>query len=184
MKHYKYLSYLLRHKWFVMLECWKKGLFWAGITHDMSKFFRRERLPYTNFFYGGRLPDGTPPRYTIKDFRYAWLYHQNKNPHHWQYWVLKNDSGLTLALPMPVRFAVEMVCDWRGVSRALYGEDRTRSWYMKNRNLMKLHWTTRKYIHKELGLEHAGSCLNDTYPIDLRSKDQVEKDLRGEFSAR
>ena len=41
-KYLKYLSYVLRHKWFVMLACFKVKLFWQGITHDLSKFLPDE----------------------------------------------------------------------------------------------------------------------------------------------
>lgn len=51
-KYLKYLRYLLRHKWYVGIECFKRGLYWRGIIHDMSKFRPAEFIPYTNFFYG------------------------------------------------------------------------------------------------------------------------------------
>jgi hypothetical protein len=40
----KYLNYLLRHKWYVGIECFKKGLIWRGLVHDLSKFLQ------ANFF--------------------------------------------------------------------------------------------------------------------------------------
>ena len=41
-----YLSYLLRHKWFVFIECCKQGIFWRGLVHDCSKFLPDEFFPY------------------------------------------------------------------------------------------------------------------------------------------
>jgi len=51
-KYLKYLKYVLVHKYYVFIECFKVGLFWRGIMHDMSKFFPDEFLPYARYFYG------------------------------------------------------------------------------------------------------------------------------------
>lgn len=47
--------------------------------------------------------------------KYAWLHHQHKNKHHWEYWVV--DPVSKQALPMPRKYLIEMVCDWRSFSR-------------------------------------------------------------------
>ena len=45
-KFFRYLSYVIRHRWFVMIECFKRGLIWRGLTHDLSKFHPSEFFPY------------------------------------------------------------------------------------------------------------------------------------------
>jgi len=52
-KYIKYLWYIVRHKYFVMVECWARGLFWRGVSHDFSKLLPSEFVPYANYFYGG-----------------------------------------------------------------------------------------------------------------------------------
>jgi hypothetical protein len=108
-KHFKYLSYVIRHKWFVFLECCKYGIPLRGILHDMSKFKPCEWFPYVESFYGG--PHKPLAEYSTYEktnwwgvverecketidanFSRAWLHHQHCNPHHWQYWILRNDS--------------------------------------------------------------------------------------------
>lgn len=37
MKYIKYFFYILAHKWNILIECWKTGLYWHGITHDTMK---------------------------------------------------------------------------------------------------------------------------------------------------
>jgi len=102
----KYLWYVLRHKWFVFVECWRLGIVWRGIVHDWHKLLPAEFVPYARFFYGKwpeepaiyrQLPSYTGPttRSVKADFDRAWLHHQ-KHPagdHHWQYWLLQYDSG-------------------------------------------------------------------------------------------
>ena len=102
----KYLKYVLRHKWFVFIECFKLGIPVRGLLHDMSKLLPSEFIPYARYFYGtwyknedwhGDIRNHIPYERTVdgvaKAFDIAWLKHQKRNPHHWQYWLLVNDSS-------------------------------------------------------------------------------------------
>lgn len=103
----RYLWYVLRHKWHVFVECCKLGIPWRGLVHDLSKFSRAEWGPYVRNFYGGpylkasevwkRLPgySGPTKEDVERDFNLAWLHHQKRNKHHWQYWILQYDAGET-----------------------------------------------------------------------------------------
>jgi hypothetical protein len=51
-KFFKYLKYVIRHKWYVFLECCNLGIPFRGIFHDLSKFLPDEFFPYMNHFYG------------------------------------------------------------------------------------------------------------------------------------
>lgn len=138
-----------------MLECFKHGLYWQGIVHDWSKFLPDELVPYANYFYGG---DNRKDRfYTPADgsteFNYAWLKHQHRNPHHWQYWLLQEDDGNKFPMEMPYKYAVEMVCDWRGAGKAS-GYNDTPAWYMRNRFKIILHTKTRLLVEGLLVKQH------------------------------
>lgn len=154
-KYIKYLKYVLRHKWFVMQECFERGFYWRGIMHDMSKFLPNEFIPYANYFYGEKKPDynGFHKPGSDRDFDIAWLKHINRNPHHWQYWVLREDQGATKLIEMPCSFAIEMLCDWVGASKAqghFSPEDdkyfATRNWYETNKDKMQLDGETRRWL--------------------------------------
>ncbi|MBZ0293912.1 MAG: DUF5662 family protein [Anaerolineae bacterium] len=41
-KHWQYLKYVFRHKWYVFWSCVEYGLFWRGLVHDLSKFTPEE----------------------------------------------------------------------------------------------------------------------------------------------
>lgn len=109
--YWRNFLYILDHKLNVLVECWQEGLFLQGITHDLSKFTPKEFFPYAKkFFYQGEK--------SLKDemnWKYAWLNHQHHNKHHWEYWVI--DPSNNQALPMPRKYLIEMVCDWRSFSR-------------------------------------------------------------------
>ena len=155
MKHFKYLSYVIRHKWYVMIECWKFGLYWTGIVHDWSKFLPCEWFPYANYFYGPKFPgrDETgyyKPTDTGDDaFDRAWLHHQKVNKHHWQWWVLPDEDGWK-TLEMPRKYILEMIADWRGAGKA-QGTPDTLAWYRKNMHKMKLGMLTRSQVERLIG---------------------------------
>ena len=146
MKRYiSYFRYVIRHKWFVKMACdilkIDSPRVWA--LHDLSKFRPSEFIPYARCFYNS---DGTG-RYEPDDwFQHAWNHHQKRNRHHWQYWVLINDSGKQEALEMPQRYVEEMVADWAGAGRAITGKWEVAEWYEKNHHKMVLHENTRKKV--------------------------------------
>ncbi len=91
MKHLQYASYVMRHKWYVFVECCKLGIPLLGIIHDWSKLLPDEWWAYTNHFYGtdshhGASHEATGHFQTMSiqndPFDKAWLAHQRRNPHH------------------------------------------------------------------------------------------------------
>ena len=123
------------------MACFKFGLYWQGLIHDWSKFLPSEFFPYANFFYGSGKE---------RSFDVAWLLHQKRNPHHWQYWILREDSGNVKYIEMPDKYIWEMIADWKGAGRAQRGGpdtwDETRLWYNKNKKSIRLNPNTRTFI--------------------------------------
>ena len=102
MKYLKYFKYLFIHKWFVFLECCNLGIPWLGIIHDWSKFKLNELIPYAKHFYGS---DKIATKFNGDAlFDLAWLLHQKRNKHHWQWWLLHEDDGGTKIIEMPLRY--------------------------------------------------------------------------------
>lgn len=165
MKYIKYLKYVIKHKYYVMIECFKNALIWRGITHDLSKFLPSEFIPYANYFYGkkgsdikkGRNETGyyKPTDTGDKNFDFAWLLHQKRNRHHWQWWILPTDEEGIKIFEIPEPFLTEMICDWIGAGKA-QGKfspktDKffeTRRWYQQNGKKMQLNEITRAIIEK------------------------------------
>lgn len=108
--YWRYFLYVLDHKLNVLIECWHEGLYLQGIIHDMSKFSPHEFFPYAHKFYSNHKDENIELRW-----KNAWLHHQNHNKHHWEYWIVNKNTGE--ALPMPKKYLIEMVCDWRAFSR-------------------------------------------------------------------
>lgn len=148
-KYFRYLCYVLRHKWYVFLESCKLGIPLRGILHDLSKFKPSQWFPYVNYFCAS---DAAKPK-AKEAFEYACLEHYHLNPHHWQYWILRKDNGETKILPMSDQYRREMLADWRGAGRAKNGYNDSREWYLKNKDKMLLHQETRDWVEKQLNVK-------------------------------
>lgn len=150
-RHLAYLKAVLRHKWFVLLEGRKlKVPLWRLILHDWDKFLPSMWMAYSTTFYAAN----GKKQYVPNDAFYrAWLGHQNRNRHHWQYWILHNDDIGPDALEMPDVDRREMLADWRGAGRAYDPNWTPRStveWYKEHYLKMWLHSNTRDWIDAQL----------------------------------
>jgi hypothetical protein len=123
-----------------MIECWKRGLYWQGLVHDLSKFLPSEWFAYANYFYN----DDADPDEAKKTFQTAMVRHFNRNPHHWGHWYFRFPDGKEILLEMPDKYVMEMICDWVGVSK-VKGTDVIK-WYEANKDRMKLHDKTRASV--------------------------------------
>lgn len=163
--HIRYFLYVLQHKWYVFIECCKLGVPFAGITHDLSKFTPREWNGYSAKFFwpkeridrlnselfayhglGELIPYGETPN---DWFTIAWNHHQNRNPHHWDYWVHRRGEN-TFVLPIPKRYLKEMIADWRAMSRKF--NNCPVDWYTQNRSKIRLREEDRLWVEKTLGI--------------------------------
>ena len=155
-KHFLYLKYVLRHKWYVLRAGLTLGVpLWTLIIHDWQKFTPREWSPYVWSFYGPWSYDERPDE--LKGaFNYAWLHHIHQGPHHWQYWILREDSGSTHVLQMPDKYQREMLADWIGASFAITGKDNTAQWYKDSMSKGKiiLHSETQKWVEQQLQVRY------------------------------
>jgi len=158
--HLIYLWYVLRHKWYVFLECCRLGIPWRGVVHDWHKFTHAEWFPYVHFFYN---PDGTkkqirdktgyykPDDTGDKAFDQAWFLHQKRAYHHWQSWAFPDTNGNLKLVEIPPKYRLEMLADWRGAARAQgLSRDSVKDWYQANKDKMMLESVSRVYIEAML----------------------------------
>lgn len=116
-------------------------------VHDDSKWTLDEFPGYAMHFQGGGAPDA---------FASAWLHHIHYNPHHWNHWLFadgytpkgsKVENGI---VEMPVNFALEMIADWMGASRAYTGSWDMTEWLHGNMSRIRVHSNTAKYLRSQL----------------------------------
>ncbi len=155
-RYWAYFKSVLHHKRCVLIEGLRMGCvpLWMLILHDWDKFLPDEFIPYAKCFYK---PDGTKQYMESDAFDEAWLKHQNRNKHHYQYWLLTLDRGETKALMMPLVYMREMIADWHGAGKAYkkpedgpWTPQDTMDWWNKTKDTKIIHPTTRILIEAEL----------------------------------
>lgn len=156
MKYWRHFVTITKHKWYVMMACFKAGLYWQGIMHDLSKYSITEFFTSARYFQGNSSPIDREK--VEKGYSLAWQNHKAMNKHHWQYWT-DFEQGKLIVLLMPPKYLIEMLCDWVGAGKAYNNSDWTidtfKTWYKNNKDKMVLHKLTRNYI--ELVIAHAKS---------------------------
>lgn len=113
------------HRHMVIRHCFRAGILWQGLRHDLSKYSP------TEFIAGARhYTDGTrsPNEIERKQHGYsaAWLHHKGRNRHHFEYWTDYNPQTKQIQpLPMPDRYIIEMACDRIAASKIYMKENYT-----------------------------------------------------------
>lgn len=108
-KFFGHLRTVNRHRAMVRKLCFKCGLYWRGLTHDLSKYSPVEFLNGVKFYTGTKSPHyGERAEY---GYSKAWLNHKGRNKHHGEYWQDIRPNGKTEPIEMPDIYFVEMICD-------------------------------------------------------------------------
>lgn len=85
MKWLSHLRTVQHHRFLVLRHCWRVGLYWQGLTHDLSKFSPVEFSAGAKYYQGNRSPNEIERR--EKGYSAAWLHHKGRNKHHLEYWM-------------------------------------------------------------------------------------------------
>ena len=126
MEVWKHFKTITKHKLLVMQGCFKIGLYWQGITHDLSKYTPTEFLNGIKYFQGTRSPNAAERE--DKGYSEAWMHHKGRNRHHYEYWQDVNlQSHVYEPVPMPRKYLAEMVMDRRAASMIYKGKNYTSS---------------------------------------------------------
>ena len=128
------------HRKWVRRYCWKQGLFWQGLTHDLSKYSPTEFFESVKYYQGTSSPIDACKK--ANGVSYAWMHHKGRNPHHYEYWQDNFDKGGQPVL-MPYKYFVEEMCDFIGAARAYLGKDfsyvKEEEWWKKKRENCAMH---------------------------------------------
>ena len=107
MKFYKrffgHLKTVNKHRREVRKLCFRCGLYWQGLTHDLSKYSPIEFWNGVKFFTGTCSPHVKERE--VNGYSRAWMHHKRKNKHHAEYWFDKKP------VEMPEKYLREMLCD-------------------------------------------------------------------------
>ncbi|MBQ7282668.1 MAG: catalase [Spirochaetales bacterium] len=105
-----HLRTITKHRHLVMRHCFKAGIPWRGLLHDLSKYSPQEFIPGVRFYTGDRSPTaGERKQY---GYSKAWMHHKGRNKHHYEYWSdFSLETHTNRPVKMPLVFVIEMFCD-------------------------------------------------------------------------
>ena len=124
MKAWQHLKTVTHHRRLVRNGCFQVGLYWQGLTHDLSKFSPTEFGVGAKLYQGTRSPNAAER--DLKGYSEAWMHHKGRNRHHWEYWTdLQPKTRRYESVPMPRKYLVEMVMDRRAACMTYQGKNYT-----------------------------------------------------------
>lgn len=136
-KHFKTIT---RHRRLVRKGCFKIGLYWQGLTHDLSKYSPTEFFEGCRFYQGTRSPNNKARE--ILGVSRSWLHHKGRNKHHYEYWIDydKTSPRILSGLDMPKKYIAEMIVDRVSACKVYLGKDFVQSspldYYLKGKDIM------------------------------------------------
>jgi hypothetical protein len=121
MKGWQHFKTITHHKWLVLQGCFRVGLYWQGITHDLSKYTPTEFLVGAKYYQGTRSPN--EEERAVHGYSVAWMHHKGRNRHHYEYWTdYSLETKQLEPIKMPIRFVAEMFCDRVAASKIYRGK--------------------------------------------------------------
>lgn len=123
----EHLKTVTRHRRLVRHYCFRLGLYWQGLTHDLSKYSPTEFWRSAKYYQGFRSPNDQERSETGVSL--SWLHHKGRNRHHFEYWIdyrIGPDGTVTMGgCKMPKKYVAEMFCDRIAACRVYQGEKYT-----------------------------------------------------------
>lgn len=160
MKLIKHFITITKHRNMVMKFCFKAGIPWQGLLHDLSKYSSAEFWIGVKYYQGNRSPNDRERE--LFGYSSAWLHHKGRNKHHYEYWLDFNKALRTVApVDMPDKYIKEMFCDRLAASIIYRKENFTNSclseFYNREKAFFMMHVNTQAKLEKlMLMLENGG----------------------------
>ena len=149
-KHFKTIT---KHRHAVIRHCFKCGIGWQGLFHDLSKYSPTEFVPGARYYLGTRSPNEKERE--LFGYSLAWMHHKGRNKHHFEYWVDLNVATKRYEpVPMPTRYVTEMFCDRVAACKIYRGKDYTDSsaleYFLRGNARSKMHEKTADMLEEWL----------------------------------
>lgn len=151
--HFKTIT---RHRHLVCGYCFRLGLYYQGLMHDMSKYSPTEFWRGARYYQGYRSPNDAERRDIGMSI--AWMHHKGRNRHHFEYWTdyrIQADNTVSSgACEMPLRYVAEMFCDRLAACRVYlgdkYNDASAYDYFMRSKARTMMHPETAALLEKML----------------------------------
>lgn len=121
---FRHFRTITKHRHRVIAHCFRAGIGFRGLFHDLSKYSPTEFLPGAKYYQGTRSPNERERE--ALGYSAAWMHHKGRNRHHFEYWTdLNMQTKRYEPVKMPVRYVKEMFCDRVAASKIYQGRQYT-----------------------------------------------------------
>ncbi len=121
---FRHFVTITRHRHCVIRHCFRAGIGFQGLFHDLSKYSPFEFFSGARYYQGSRSPNEKERE--LFGYSSAWLHHKGRNRHHFEYWQdVDPQTKRYHPVPMPIRFLKEMFCDRVAASKIYQREQYT-----------------------------------------------------------
>ena len=153
MHPFKHFHTITKHRHKVIYHCFKTGIGWQGLFHDLSKYSPTEFIPGAKYYLGTRSPNERERE--LFGYSLAWMHHKGRNKHHFEYWVDINPTTKRYdPVPMPLRYITEKFCDrvaackiYRGKN---YADNSALDYFIRGNARTKMHPETADILEEWL----------------------------------
>ena len=186
LNHFKTIT---RHRHQVIRNCFRAGIPWQGLRHDLSKYSWTEFSEGARYWQGTRSPNDRERE--VKGYSESWMHHKGRNRHHFEYWTDYSPIDRKIKpVEMPLRYVVEMFCDRVAASKIYQGKDYTDTsaydYFMqgKTRRGDMIHPATSDLLEKMLeklrddGEEKTFAYLKELIKKDKKMRKERKKALK------
>lgn len=133
-RYFGHLHTVNTHRRKVRHLCFKCGLYWQGLTHDLSKYSPDEFFESVKYYAGG-VHSPISDCKKAEGYSKAWLHHKGRNKHHFEYWT---DPTAPVPYPLiPFKYLAESICDNLAAGLTYQGKNWTKEYqleYFKNKD--------------------------------------------------
>ena len=149
----KHFNTITKHRNKVIAHCFRAGIGFQGLRHDLSKYSPVEFIPGAKYYQGTRSPNEMERE--RDGYSTAWLHHKGRNRHHFEYWTDYNPAvKKVMPVKMPAKYVAEMFCD-RVAASKIYAGDKYNDrypleYFLKGKQRRTIHPETSDFIEKLL----------------------------------
>ena len=173
-KLWKHICTVCVHKKNVARYCFKFGIWWRGIMHDMHKFTWTELYESTKYYTGTCSP--IPIAKKEKGMSMAWMHHKNHplGKHHYEYWQDNFDTG-RISLIMPFEYNLEALCDYLGACKTYGNLTNDEDVYKSELKFWKETCRDRSVAMHEVNKRFIDICLDELVETGKLSKKRAKE---------
>lgn len=166
----KHFCTITKHRHCVIAHCYKAGIFWQGLRHDLSKYSPTEFLAGARYYQGTRSPNECERE--TQGYSSAWMHHKGRNKHHFEFWTDYHPHTRRMTpVKMPLRYVAEMFCDRVAAGKIYQGKNYTLNnpldYFMKGKPTRNIHPETSDFLemllrmYRDEGEESAFAFLRE-----------------------